>query len=392
MSRSAASSTRPTPSAELVRGQYIAGDLLDHAVHWHESSRAARRFQATAARATCSQANDTWFAPSDLTLGPDGALYVADWHDRRTAHPDPDADWDRPTAGSIASRRSTEPSRSPGIGPDPEKLSNQATCVVSSAIQHLVRPQGPSPARRRRDPAAWPGLKALLQARRERPTLGLEALWALAACGRARRRASAPRFSIIRMPEIRTWAVRLLGDENEVPAAIASRLVALAEGEPDVRVRASSPAPPGGFRPQRGPRPGRAARSLAMTDRDDPHIPLLLWWAVERHAVADRRDRSLASPPPDAWRSAMVDVETILGRLVRRFAAERLGRCRPGVRTIACVGPRPDERDRSGRARRGAAVAGDTDRGNRFRSSSARLVPLADEPDTRSSARRRRPA
>ena len=46
------------------------------------------------------RANDTWFAPSDQALGPDGALYVADWHDRRTAHPDPDADWDR-TNGRI---------------------------------------------------------------------------------------------------------------------------------------------------------------------------------------------------------------------------------------------------------------------------------------------------
>ncbi|MEO5803561.1 MAG: hypothetical protein ABIR24_08515, partial [Verrucomicrobiota bacterium] len=36
-----------------------------------------------------------WFAPCDLTMGPDGAIYVADWHDKRTAHPDPDADWDR---------------------------------------------------------------------------------------------------------------------------------------------------------------------------------------------------------------------------------------------------------------------------------------------------------
>ena len=40
-------------------------------------------------------ANDTWFAPSDVTVGPDGAVYVADWYDKRTAHPDPDADWDR---------------------------------------------------------------------------------------------------------------------------------------------------------------------------------------------------------------------------------------------------------------------------------------------------------
>src|SRR5947207_9595941 len=41
------------------------------------------------------EANDQLFASTDLTLSPDGAVYVADWFDRRTAHPDPDADWDR---------------------------------------------------------------------------------------------------------------------------------------------------------------------------------------------------------------------------------------------------------------------------------------------------------
>jgi hypothetical protein len=28
-------------------------------------------------------------------MGPMGAIYVADWHDQRTAQPDPDATWDR---------------------------------------------------------------------------------------------------------------------------------------------------------------------------------------------------------------------------------------------------------------------------------------------------------
>ena len=39
--------------------------------------------------------HDTWSAPTDLCIGPDGAIYVADFFDERTAHPDPDADWDR---------------------------------------------------------------------------------------------------------------------------------------------------------------------------------------------------------------------------------------------------------------------------------------------------------
>ena len=81
------------------RGRYIAADLLDHSVHGHEVTRLGSTFQARQV-GDLLRANDTWFAPSDLTLGPDGALYVADWHDRRTAHPDPDADWDR-TNGRI---------------------------------------------------------------------------------------------------------------------------------------------------------------------------------------------------------------------------------------------------------------------------------------------------
>ena len=81
------------------RGRYIAADLLDHSVHGHDVTPLGSTFQARQA-ADLLRANDTWFAPTDMTLGPDGRLYIADWHDRRTAHPDPDADWDR-TNGRI---------------------------------------------------------------------------------------------------------------------------------------------------------------------------------------------------------------------------------------------------------------------------------------------------
>src|SRR4051794_12454894 len=81
------------------RGRYVAADLLGHAVRGHEVTPLGSTFRARQA-ADVLRANDRWFAPCDLTLGPDGALYVADWHDRRTAHPDPDADWDR-TNGRI---------------------------------------------------------------------------------------------------------------------------------------------------------------------------------------------------------------------------------------------------------------------------------------------------
>ena len=44
------------------------------------SSRPARH-SGRATAASCLLANDTWFAPSDVCLGPDGCVYVADWHD-----------------------------------------------------------------------------------------------------------------------------------------------------------------------------------------------------------------------------------------------------------------------------------------------------------------------
>ena len=30
--------------------------------------------------------DDSWFRPVDIKLGPDGALYIADWYDRQVNH------------------------------------------------------------------------------------------------------------------------------------------------------------------------------------------------------------------------------------------------------------------------------------------------------------------
>ncbi len=50
-------------------------------------------------------------------------------------------------------------------------------------------------------------------------------------------------------------------------------------------------------------------------------LPLLLWWAVEQHAIAGREHALALFTAPDAWRSGMIR-STILGRLVRRYALE----------------------------------------------------------------------
>ena len=86
-------------------------------------TRAARRSRASLA-GDLLLANDTWFAPSDVTMGPDGAVYVCDWHDQRTAHPDPDAEWDR-TNGRIYRIKAS--GIAPQAGDAVDSLAEQAT-------------------------------------------------------------------------------------------------------------------------------------------------------------------------------------------------------------------------------------------------------------------------
>ncbi|HMC64928.1 MAG TPA: PVC-type heme-binding CxxCH protein, partial [Gemmataceae bacterium] len=78
------------------RGKYIASDLLGHNVYWHDLEPWGSTFRSSHG-GELLLSNDAWFAPSDVTMGPDGAVYVADWNDSRTAHPDPDAEWNRDT-------------------------------------------------------------------------------------------------------------------------------------------------------------------------------------------------------------------------------------------------------------------------------------------------------
>ena len=79
---------------EEYRNTYMAVDTLGHAVRWHRFLPAASTLRSFNG-GVLVDANDKWFAPSDAVMGPDGSVYFADWHDQRTAHPDPDANWDR---------------------------------------------------------------------------------------------------------------------------------------------------------------------------------------------------------------------------------------------------------------------------------------------------------
>jgi putative membrane-bound dehydrogenase-like protein len=302
-----------------LRGKYLSGDLLDHSAHWHDVTPLGSTFSARQ-RGDLLRANDTWFAPTDMTLGPDGSVYISDWHDRRTAHPDPDADWDRSNGRVFAL---DGPGRKPHSGFD---LAVKSSAELIALLEHpnlwYVRK-----ARRIIAERLDPGVsRALLErATTHEGSSALEALWGAYGAG-GFDDVVAARLLAHRDADVRAWTVRLLGNdadglEARIQASptnpLRARLIELAERDPSVTVRAALAC----FA-QRSSCLGLpiAFRILQRDlDRNDPHIPLLLWWALERQASGKCTDAM--SPFLTArWDSAMM--REAMAKLMRRYAAE----------------------------------------------------------------------
>ena len=306
------------------RGRFVANDLLEHTVQWSALEPWGTTFKGRF-NGHLLVANDTWFAPSDTMPGPDGAVYVADWSDQRMSHPDPDAEWDRSNgriyriqAQAAAGVSAAKAFARVVPGGSIARLSGEQLLALLEQPNNWYVRQARLELTRRRDAALYPKLRDLIAGGGDRQ-IALEAMWALYTSGgadeawlRAQLRHDSPR--------IRRWAVRLLGDQEQIEPATESALLALAGTEPDAKVRGQLAATAGRLRAEAGL---GVAQRVALQDRDaaDPFLPLQLWWAVERHAVAglDRAVDLFASPA--AWTSRLAR-QSLLPRLVRRYAAE----------------------------------------------------------------------
>lgn len=299
---------------DSFRGQYIAGDLLGHAVY-RNNIQPRGSTVSTVHAGSLLTANDSWFAPTDVATGPDGAIYVADWHDSRTAHPDPDAEWDR-SNGRIY--RIVPRNAKPAEPFDLAQLSDSALLDLHShRNQWFVRRARLELVRRQSV-----GLNSQLEHRLTNATdevAALESLWTLHGLGGFTESLA---FQLLESPHaaVRGWAVRLLGDRRDVTLEMAHRFDELAETEPSVAVRqqiASTAA--------RIPAPYAVPMINANINRDidndDPYLPLMWWWAVERHSVTGREEVMKRFVRPSLWKSTL-GRDFLLKRLVRRYTAE----------------------------------------------------------------------
>ncbi len=296
------------------RGRYVAGDLLGHTVQWHAVQPLGSTFTSSHG-GTLLEANDTWFGATDVTMSPDGAVYVSDWCDARTAHPDPDAEWDR--LNGRVYRIAAVNSR-PALLPDLAKLSTPELIALMGNQNDWFSRRARRFLADRRDPEAIQPLRALVFDA-ESGRLALEAFWGLYVSGGLTEDFAAKCLHH-RNAAVRKWTVRLLADERRVPERLVGMMARMALVEPDVTVRAqlaSSAArlPPNEAMP--------VVENLLTRDVDgeDRFIPLLLWWAVERQSVAGMPGVAAFFSSPAAWASKLVR-DGIHERLTRRWIAE----------------------------------------------------------------------
>jgi putative membrane-bound dehydrogenase-like protein len=308
----------------MFRNKYLAGDLLGHNVLWHEIKKFGSTVR-TAHGGELLRSNDTWFAPTDLMVGPDGAVYISDWHDARTAHPDPDADWDR-SNGRIyrISSKNKESSRLAAPVDFSIRSIDELLDLHRHRNQWMVRHARQELVRRHKNHTLLDYVRLIKTLREyvlqdEDEGMRLESLWTLY-CLDGFDESFAMQTLDSHVPSVRSWTVRFLGDSKVVSSETAHRLDAFAEQEPDIDVRMQLACTARRL-PADQAMPIINANINRDCDYDDPRIPLLWWWAVEKHSVAGRDEVVRRFVRPTLWQSRL-GREKLMPRLVRRYAAE----------------------------------------------------------------------
>jgi mono/diheme cytochrome c family protein/predicted small integral membrane protein len=295
-------------------GQMIAGMALTNRV------QASRVLQDTSSFRTEDTepvvlSNSRWFRPVDSHVGPDGAVYIADWCDIRLSHLSPHDNWDK-SNGRIYRLKAKD---APPIKPfDLSKLNSRQLVETLSHQNEWFREQAKRLLADRRDPTVIPMLRELVQ--NNEGQLALEALWSVHLSGGWN-----DTFALKQLghPDeyVRYWTVRLLGDSKKVGPAIQGRLKELARTETSVGVRSQLASSCKRL-------PARDALSvvrellLRREDVDDLHIPLLLWWALESKVAEDLPLVLQLLKDPTLWEAPLFK-KHIAARLGQRFTTER---------------------------------------------------------------------
>lgn len=271
----------------------------------------SKRFANGSTFRTEDQANlcgspDRWFRPVYAGVGPDGCFYMADWYDTRLSHVSPLDDWHK-ESGRVYRVFPDETQPTYALG-DLHEKSSEALVDLFSHPNKWVRQRAVLELGWRGDHAIVPRLERLVDEQQS-----LEALWTIDGL-QSLTAERAARWMQSERAAIRRWVVRALGDRSRDHA----ELIALASRESDVEVRAQLASTARRLSSENGL---AIVRELLSHDQDaaDPHLPLLLWWAIETHADDWTRIKAMFSEQA-VWQLPLVN-QHIVGRLMQRYAS-----------------------------------------------------------------------
>lgn len=254
---------------------------------------------------------DHWFRPVDVKVGPDGAVYIADWYDSRLTHVDPRDNWHK-KSGRIY--------RLKAKGAEPLKPFDLTTMPMNEVFDKLgdankwFRQQAVLELADRGDKRIVPVLRKLVAANDDR---SLEALWAAYRFGSFDDNLAMVGL-VHKNEHVRRWTVRLLGDDRKASPAVAAELVKLATTEPDVQVRVQLAATAKRL-PANAGLPVVKALAARSEDVDDLHQPLMLWWAIESKAASDRDAVLSLFADSSFWSLPLID-KVVVERIMQRYA------------------------------------------------------------------------
>ncbi|VTS05411.1 PVC-type heme-binding CxxCH protein [Tuwongella immobilis] len=298
-----------------LQGQYVAGNLLSNDVYLHTLQADGSSFKATQG-ADFLVSNDPWFRPIDCLVGPDGGIYVVDWHDKRAAHLDPVDTWDRTNGRvyKVVPKGNQAEWKSPDLAKLPAsellKWLGDANIWKAREARRILTD--------RRDQSILPNLLQLV--RSGSPEQSLEAMWTIYGIGGL---PALPSQEMLQHPNehIRTWMIRLLGDTHAFPTDLHPLLHAIAERDPSPTVRSQLACSL-----KRISDIGIRNRLLASLlqrkdDLQDPYIPMLLWWVLEDQSIREQSETLAVFADRNLWTAPIVE-GVILERIARRYLAE----------------------------------------------------------------------
>ena len=283
---------------------------------------------------------DRWFSPVEIQTGPDGNLYVADFHARQVAHYV--AYSQGLTDGDLGRiyRLKAKGSKFIELG-TPFSPAN----LLETALRHPNRWHRETALRLlgdQKDAKRIPPLREVL--RKETGQSALQAFWALNLCGGFGKEVALQALEHDN-PHVRRWTVRLLGDQGEVSQDTAQALYELAGKEPDSETRSQLAATARRLPPKDG-LPILEQLARRGEDKEDPHLPMMIWWGFEQHAK-DHDAIIKHFEKPESWDGVLqADDAPPQQNLMRRWALAGEQIALEACARLLELAPNPEQKNR----------------------------------------------